>query len=212
MAASLPSLSSQLPQEKQKPKIPDHGNLNVIDLEDAASPTARPPRQDLTMALPGLLEDMLLPASASQPAQMNHVVLGFHKRAKEGIWCTFFNDTASECQQALYCLDSLGKHLIILTGAELEHEELVCPLTSIVHMHAFKATEVDAVPSAALYHVMNSPHEADRLVMASGIRQADQKMVSFCILEESLEARDAFILSMSVLSLYWKQIDGGTYS
>jgi len=169
----------------------------VNPIINAAKPADSPPKA--LMALPQ--KD-----SSEELARVKNMVSAFTERAVEGVFCTYLKERTQERLAGLYCIDSSAKYIIILSGDNLDSQEVACPIADIAEMYSLENDGADCFPNAVV--AMLNPEEAHRLFMVVYRRKDDQKKIRFCILEDSREGRDIFMQSVSVLAVYMQTMSG----
>mmetsp|Transcript_13121 Transcript_13121/g.20742 ORF Transcript_13121/g.20742 Transcript_13121/m.20742 type:complete len:969 (+) Transcript_13121:2-2908(+) len=199
-----------LPAPLSENGTPGHMVLQVTDVD---APVTLPGE----IENPALLSFMVTSAAGFTPSlenmtdavydltQMFEVkkeVVDFTKRGIEGVWCTYFRERTNEWLRALYSLDEGAKYFILLTGEQLDTQELVCPVASVIGICSLEKDDAADFPKAVMDILRQE--DSDRLVMVTFNRAG--KLTRFCLTEESASWRTNFVQSMNVLASYRRTI------
>lgn len=150
----------------------------------------------------------VLPAGADktmQKANLTSVVLEFMKKSSNGAPCVFVNETTKERVRTAYTIDKNLNYLIILSPKPEESALAVCPLALISDVYSVEQDGEQAFPKGLLEQLADA--ERNMLAMVLYRKEAkDRRFVRLCFVDESREARDKFLISIRVLSVYAKNV------
>jgi len=134
---------------------------------------------------------------AAEKARLQSLVDSFTKGAVRGRPSAHVDDRKGKRTETLYRIDRNLRHLTLLARDD-RRVIAECPIKDIQDIYLLEDGE-ECFPPQAVRAV--EPHERELLLMlVHGGSQ--EKVFSFCMLEESRESRDNFLESMRVLNIY----------
>jgi hypothetical protein len=182
---------------------------HYLTAPEPVDPASRP--EDLNPLVPPTSAAVVpLPSPAESPPPLSEVeelvqkfgvklqVAEFLQRGMEGVWCAYFRERDNEWVTALYSVSAGAKYFVLLTGEQLEVQELVIPFSAVREVHSIYTDDVEEFPESVMKEL--SPDDSDRFVMVAFER--NDSLMRFCLLEQSSLARSNFVDSMLAVAGY----------
>jgi len=152
---------------------------------------------DAIGVLPTLLRKSSSVTEDQEKERLKLVVRRFVHQALRGCQCTYIDEGTGLRVSTEYRVDMKLTSLIIVPMPGLK--PITCAFDHIEDIFSIKDDGEDAFPTRVLAALKPGEKELLQMVRFRGDRD---ELLSFCVIEESMAARDAFMESVRVLCMY----------